>query len=281
MQQGLAAHGCHASGVLFTCVCYMLVYNMMACQYFIAHSQDRFKMPRMKRAAIDLKIDRPPQTLREIALERMRGAIIAGYFASGERLVERVLCEELGVSRSEVREVIRYVESDGLVETQPNHGPIVATLDWRRAKQIYNMRLRLERDAAAACAELADEVTKARLKDALKVLEGAHRSGQTVALFDATTRFYEIIFLAAGHDIAWEIVQRLNSRISRLRGLTLATKDRHVSGQARMAEICRSIVEGDPEAASRAVEEHLTEAAAIARRLLEEEDSAEQERHAE
>lgn len=232
----------------------------------------------MKRAAIDLKIDRPPQTLREIALERMRGAIIAGYFASGERLVERVLCEELGVSRSVVREVIRYLEAEGLVETQPNRGPIIATLDWRRAKQIYKIRLQLERDAAAACAERADAATKVRLQEALKVLEGAHKSGQTAALFDATTSFYEIIFLAAGHDIAWEIVQRLNSRISRLRGLTLATKDRHVSGQARMAEICRSIVEGDPEAASRAVEEHLTEASAIARRLLEEESNAEQKR---
>lgn len=232
----------------------------------------------MTQAASDLRIDRPPQTLREMALERMRSAIIAGYFKSGERLVERSLCDQLGVSRSVVREVIRYLEAEGLVESQHNKGPTVASLSWEQARQIYRIRLQLERDAAAACAEVADAATKAELERALKALEKAFAAGQTMGLFDATTRFYEVIFRSAGHDIAWEIVQRLNSRISRLRALTLATKDRHVSGHARMAQICQAILANDPDAAALAVEEHLTEAAAIARRLLQAESDAEEER---
>src|SRR5690606_34014365 len=52
----------------------------------------------------DLRIGTLPRTLREIAVERLRGAIIAGRFASGARLVERTLCDQLGVSRSVVRE---------------------------------------------------------------------------------------------------------------------------------------------------------------------------------
>lgn len=86
---------------------------------------------------------------------------------------------------------------------------------------------------------------------------------------DATTRFYQVIFIAAGHDVAWEIVQRLNGRISRLRALTRAATDRHVAGPARMAEICAAIAANDPTAAARAVQVHLTGAALIARRLLE------------
>ena len=91
---------------------------------------------------------------------------------------------------------------------------------------------------------------------------------QAVALFDATTRFYEVIFTAAGQQIAWEIVQRLNGRISRLRALTLATSDRHVSGPVRMARICAAIQANDPAGAAAAVRDHLTEAAQIAQRLL-------------
>lgn len=216
-----------------------------------------------------LRIDHAPQTLREIAVERVRSAIILGRFKSGERLVERSLCDQLGVSRSVVREVIRTLEAEGLVENAPRSGPIVATLDWPRAAQIYGIRQLLEADAAAACATRADAVVKADLKAALAQLDAAFARGASDAMHAATARFYEIIFTAAGHDIAWEIVQRLNGRISRLRSLTLATTDRRVSGPARMAAICAAISANDAKAAAAAVHDHLTEAAEIARRLLE------------
>lgn len=214
-----------------------------------------------------LRIDRPPQTLREIVLARMRAAIIAGRFPSGARLVERTLCDQLGVSRSVVREVIRILEAEGLVESLPNRGPVVARLDWAQARQIYDIRLLLEGSAAAACAGVADAGVKAELAAALAAIRAAQ--GATDAVFEATTRFYEIIFTAAGHAIAWEIVQRLNGRISRLRALTLAATDRPVAGPDRMARIAAAIAAGDPAAARQAVEDHLTEAAAIARRMLE------------
>ena len=213
----------------------------------------------------DLKITHPPQTLREIVLERMRGAILSGRFASGERLVERTLCDQLGVSRSVVREAIRYLEAEGLVEIMPNKGPMVARMDWPQAEQIYEIRQLLEQSAAAACAEAADAVVKANLQAALHAIEAA---SQSAAMFEATTRFYEVIFTAAGHHIAWEVVQRLNGRISRLRAMTLAATDRRVSGPVRMARICAAILANDADAAAQAVCDHLDEAAKIARRLL-------------
>lgn len=215
----------------------------------------------------DLKIHEMPQRLREMVLARMRAAIISGRFASGERLVERTLCDQLGVSRSVVREVIRILEAEGLVESAGQKGPTVARLDRDQARQIYDIRLLLESHAAADCARMADAGVMSDLRAALSALQAAQTAGET-ALFDATTRFYEVIFHAAGHHIAWEIVQRLNGRISRLRALTLATTDRHVSGQARMSRIAEAILARDPDAAAGAVRDHLTEAAAIADRLL-------------
>ena len=76
----------------------------------------------------DLKIETPPQTLREIVLERMRGAILSGRFKSGDRLVERTLCDQLGVSRSVVREVIRYLEAEGLVEIMAMGTPVTCSI---------------------------------------------------------------------------------------------------------------------------------------------------------
>jgi DNA-binding GntR family transcriptional regulator len=222
----------------------------------------------------DLRIERAPQTLRTMAQDRMRAAILSGRFASGERLVERTLCEQLGVSRSVVREVIRYLEAEGLVETRPNKGPIVARMDWPTARQIYDIRLLLEESAARACAARMDDATRAGLRLALDGIASAFAEGRAgPALFEATTRFYECIFRAAGHAIAWETVQRLNGRISRLRALTLSTSDRNVSGLARMTQICEAICGADPDAAASAVRAHLSEAAEIAERVLEREEA--------
>lgn len=213
----------------------------------------------------ELRIDRPPQTLRGIALDRLRAAIIAGRFPGGTRLVERTLCDQLGVSRSVVREVIRVLETEGLVETLPNRGPVVARLDWAQARQVYDIRRQLEGSAAEVCATVADAGVDAALAEALVQI----REGGEDGVFVATTRFYEVIFTAAGHHIAWEIVQRLNGRISRLRALTLAATERAVPGPERMARIAAAIAARDGAGARRAVEEHLTEAAALAQRALE------------
>jgi DNA-binding GntR family transcriptional regulator len=221
----------------------------------------------------ELKIEAMPQTLRTLALERLRGAIIAGRFKSGERLIERTLCDQLGVSRSIVREAICFLEAEGLVEIAPRSGPIVAKMDWAQAKQIYDIRMLLEAQAATECARLADPAAKTMLKKALKGLETAFSKPEggdkNQAIYAASTHFYEVIFATAHHAIAWDIVHRLNGRISRLRALTLATTERPVSGLVRMTNICEAILVNDPTRAAEAVYDHLTEAAAIARRLLE------------
>jgi len=217
----------------------------------------------------DLRIDHTAPTLRALAVDRLRGAIISGRFTSGERLVERALCDQLGVSRSVVREAIRYLEAEGLVETQPRSGPVVARLSWEDARQIYDIRCLLEAAAAADCARRADDAVAGRLRAALARLNRAFAEGEAGGLYAATTGFYEVIFTAADHPIAWDIVQRLNGRISRLRALTLSTTNRRISGPAHMTRICEAILARNPEAAAAAVSEHLRDAAEIARQSLE------------
>jgi DNA-binding GntR family transcriptional regulator len=216
----------------------------------------------------DLRIAETP-TLRALAVDRLRQAIITGRFPGGQRLVERTLCDQLGVSRSVVREAIRYLEAEGLVDTSSRSGPIVARLDWPQAEQVYAIRRLLEAEAAAACARRATAETRAALAAALNDIEAAFADPAGTRLYEATTAFYRLIFAAAGHDIAWDIVQRLNGRISRLRALTLATTDRQTSGPAHMARIAHAIIAGDATAAAQAVRDHLDDAARLARALLE------------
>lgn len=219
---------------------------------------------------MSLKIDTPQVTLRELALNKVKEAIFTGYFPSGTRLVERRLCEELGVSRSVVREVIRYLEADGLIEILPNKGPIVAELNWNIASQVYEIRLLLEKSAIEDCIKnLTPEITS-DLKKHLLQLKEAYKTDNINLLIDISRELYQTIFMAAKHEVAWEVILRLNGRINRLRALTMTSTKREMSGYDRMKSICEAIyIEKDAKIAKEAVTGHILEVKRVAKNILE------------
>ena len=218
-------------------------------------------------ALSSLRIETPPTTLRAMALDRLRRAIIAGVFPPGQRLVERTLCDQLGVSRSVIREVIRHLDSEGLVTTE-GQGPVVARLAWDDARQIYEIRAALESAAVEACARVADSAVTAALREAVEHIEERAADGDWMAVLAATEQFYDIIFATGGHTVAGEIVRRLNGRIAQLRVLTLGSDNRKVTGPRRIREIFEAIAANRAEAAGAACRTHIGEACAIAERQL-------------
>lgn len=184
-------------------------------------------------------------------------------------MVERTLCEELGVSRSVVREVIRYLEAEGLVEILPNKGPIVSLLNWDIASQIYEIRLVLEQSAVADCTKNLTAENSDRLKHLMGELEQAFDANEINHIITTSAKLYETIFTIAKHHIAWEVVQRLNGRISRLRAMTMKSTQREVSGCQRIKNICEAIyLHQDADRAKHAVAAHIAEAAKIAQEIL-------------
>lgn len=215
-----------------------------------------------------LRIEKPPRTLREMALERMRIAIVEFHFTPGQRLIERDLCEQLGVSRSVVREVIRHLESEGLVHTVPHQGPTVATLDAKTAAEIYELRALLESAAAEAAATQASDHDVLRMEAALAAISAAYAKQDFHAVLVATAEFYETMFMCAHKSVAWEMVQRLNGRISWLRFLTVSSAERNATGPLQLRNILEAIRQRDGAAAANACRAHISTAATIAQRLL-------------
>ena len=216
-----------------------------------------------------IRVARPSKTLRELTLEQMRTAILDVHFKPGERLVERDLCLQLGVSRTVVREVLRHLESEGLVSILPGRGPIVAETSPDEAWQIYEIRETLEGVAAGACAEKADAAAIAGLDGALEAIRRAYTADDQPGVLAATTEFYRVMFAAAGREIAWGIVSSLTVRINHLRSMTIKTKGRQVGGPEEMQLIVEAIRRGDAEGATVAARAHVARAAAIARNVLE------------
>jgi DNA-binding GntR family transcriptional regulator len=216
----------------------------------------------------DIRVERPAKTLRELALEKVRDAIVDGYFKPGERLVERDLCGQLGVSRTVVREVLRHLESEGLVASLPNKGPIVALLDLDEAKQIYEIRGALEGMAARLCAERRDPAIAEALEASLKGIRESYAAKDMHGVLNQTSAFYQTLFTRVDRHVAWGVVNLLTVRINHLRSMTIKTKNRDVEGPAQMEKIVDAIRRGDGEAACRAALDHVARAAAIAETLI-------------
>jgi len=206
---------------------------------------------------IGLRVDRSAKTLRELTVERLRDAILIFQFKAGERLVERSLCERLGVSRTVVREALRHLEAEGLVETLPQQGPAVAKPDFREAAQVYEIRALLEAEAARTAAQMAESSDVARLTAANAAVQKAFADGTTRDVLKATTDFYELLFTIAGKSVAWQLVQGLNARINYLRAMTISQPDRAADANAEMTRIIEAIARRDGKAAAKASFDHI------------------------
>ncbi|HET6158687.1 MAG TPA: GntR family transcriptional regulator [Dongiaceae bacterium] len=222
----------------------------------------------------ELRIVRNTKTLRELTLEKMRDAILDFRLRPGERLVERTLCERLGVSRTVVREVLRHLETEGLVESIPHQGPAVARPDPTKAAQIYEIRALLEAEAARACAQRATPADVKRLGAAIDRIEQAFALHSAHDVLKMTTEFYEILFACAGKSVAWDVVQSLNARINHLRAMTISTPGRDKIAIQEMRRILDAIARRDAAAANQASLDHVHSVASLARQALTAEEVA-------
>lgn len=142
-------------------------------------------------------------------------------------------------------------------------------MDWEIASQIYEIRLLLEQSAVADCTQNLTAQTTETLKVLLIELEQAFAADDINLIISTSSKLYETIFTTAKHHIAWEVVQRLNGRISRLRAMTMKSTKREISGYQRIKNMCEAIyLHQDPEKAKQAVAEHINEAALVAKYIL-------------
>jgi GntR family transcriptional regulator, trigonelline degradation regulator len=212
----------------------------------------------------DLKVVRETKTLRELTLDKLRDAIVQGYFKPGARLVERTLCDELGVSRTIVREVLRHLETEGLVDVVARQGPVVAQLNPAQVSEIYELRGLLEANAARACAERSTPELVAQLREIRQKIEASFKVEDLPAVLAFTEQFYEALFEGAQRTVSLAVVKTLNARINRLRALTIATPGRSAESNREMNKMLDAIERRDGDAAFAASIAHIGRTAELA-----------------
>jgi len=212
---------------------------------------------------IDLKI-RDYKNAREAAFEKIKEAIIKGHFKPGEKLVEQTLAQEMGVSRTPVREAIRRLEAEGFVVSIPRKGVVVSRADKEEIVQLYSIRAELEGLAARWAIENADEDDMRKLDEAISRMEETAASGDLDGVVQSNALFHDAIAQASKSRILCTLLKTLQDNIQRFRFQSLHLPGRPVAALAEHKEIVAAIKEKKAEEADRLLKEHLQNACAAA-----------------
>jgi len=139
-------------------------------------------------------------SLPEFVTQRFLDAIRSGILAPGERIVEATLARKLGVSRGPLREALKGLETDQLVERRANRGMFVAEITLERALQMIVMRAMLEGLAARLVAARITPALAASLAAQHALIEESAAAGRTREWRDHDWRFHEMVCEAAGNE---------------------------------------------------------------------------------
>jgi len=199
--------------------------------------------------------------LRSRIIESMRRAIERGTLRPGERLVEKDLCELLGVSRTSLREAMRELEAEGVIAQAPPRGLTVAKISRRDAENIYRIRADVEALIVEQFVQVAtDEQVDALLHLSHELID-AYRRGDFVAIVEAKRTFYGHICKVADNDIALELLSRLTLRTAQLRCRSVVRPERQAQSIKEIEALGQAILKRDIEAARRAAKAHVDHAA--------------------
>ncbi|MGE5390650.1 MAG: GntR family transcriptional regulator [Deltaproteobacteria bacterium] len=198
--------------------------------------------------------------LRELVLEAIREAIINGTLKPRERLMEIQLAEELGVSRTPIREALRNLELEGFIVMVPRKGAFVADMTFKDIADIFEIRAALEGLAAALAAErVTDEELEGMERHLVEKADAIAR-GDMERLVEVDTGFHESIYKASRNERLQGIINNLREQIQRFRATSLAYPGRMKQSLEEHRAIVEAIHARDAVLARQVTQEHIENA---------------------
>jgi DNA-binding GntR family transcriptional regulator len=204
--------------------------------------------------------------IREQVTDRLREAITSLQLEPGARLVERELMENLGVSRTTVREAIRQLAAEGLVTVVPQRGAVVARTSRTEAVDLYDIRAALESMVVKRFIERATDDEHEALRAACRGYRDASetRPDDVDFVISAKDAIYTVLLAGARSAPLEQLIENLQARVHVLRTSSLSHSGRTLEAVREMEAVVDAIGDRDLERATAAYVHHIRNAAATA-----------------
>ncbi len=200
------------------------------------------------------------QPLREVICESLRNAIKNGKLKPGERLMEVQLAEELGISRTPVREAIRKLEQEGYVIMLPRRGTYVSSVSVHDVQEIFEIRTALEKLSTGLAARRIENEELEQLQKLLTKIEGYIEKHDIDNIVKTDIEFHDLLYKVSRNERLSGIISNLKEQLSRFRTLSMSYPGRLEETLEEHREMVEAIASGDVEAAREAAERHMVRA---------------------
>lgn len=204
---------------------------------------------------LDLQNHRP---LREIVYEELKRQILVGEIAPGTRMMEVELADEMGVSRTPVREAIRKLEKEGLVTIEPRRGAYASDISIKDMLDVLAVRENLEGMAAALAAEKVTEEEKVDFIKATEAYENAIKSGNTEEIIKCDEFFHQLIVSYSGNKTLIQLLSQVQELALRFRYIYYDDFSRYEKMPKEHEEIEQAILSEDTHRARIVAQEHVS-----------------------
>jgi DNA-binding GntR family transcriptional regulator len=202
------------------------------------------------------------QNAAEAAVKLLRDAILDGRIAPGARLKEGALARDLGISRTPVREALRALHIEGLVQSAPNRGATVRSYTVDDLREIYSLRALLEGHAARLAAPLARPQTLDRLRESCVRFAGLRRTGAPIPEFvQENLLFHEAILEAAGSSRLVTMARRVMEIPLVYRTYSWYSPDQRHDAERQHLRLVQALERHDADRAEIVMKEHIYEGA--------------------
>ncbi|TDR89637.1 GntR family transcriptional regulator [Enterovirga rhinocerotis] len=203
--------------------------------------------------------------LAEQVYRRLRREIGAGELRSGQRLRETELAERLNVSRTPIREAIRRLASEGLVEMAASRGMAITSLDRQQVRELYDLRASLEGTAAGMAAQHASAADIAAMWDLLEAGRDLSEPEQVALL---NRRFHEAVRDAARNRYLDQALAQLSNSLALLPGTTFEIAGRPQAAHAEHSAVLAAIEARDSAEAEALARRHIVQAGQTRLRMM-------------
>ena len=208
-------------------------------------------------------------SLSDQVFEHLESNILSGKYQRGEIITELQLCSELGVSRTPIREALRRLFQEHLIEDTPR-GTMVLGITPKDFMDMSEIRLRIEDMAVRGFIEHADEDALKALNEAVDFQEFYLARGDTDQLKALDGRFHEIIYAGCGSMILRDTLSPLHKKIQQYRRNSIRTPERASHSVKEHKDILEAIRAKDADRAVALIRDHIQNAMT---RALDKEDN--------
>jgi DNA-binding GntR family transcriptional regulator len=211
----------------------------------------------------------PRQSLHDALTPNLRGMILDGDLKPGDKIAEKQLCERFGVSRTPLREALKVLAAEGLIELLPQRGAVVAKISEEEVRELFPIMAALEALAGELACAHASDVGLRRVQALHDQMTKAYRLGREANYLRLNRLVHEAIFALAGNDTLMAMYQQILTRIHSHRFIVRKSEAHWKRAVEDHEEIMQALAARDKRRLSRLLRKHITgTASAIAKQSL-------------